>query len=46
MLVHYETKGNYYVLLGLGFNLYAYSLPELITQTKKIYNINLLTTLN
>ena len=46
MLVHYETKGNYFVLLGLGFNLYAYSLPELITQAKKIYNINLLITLN
>ena len=46
MLVHYETKGNYYVLMGLGFNLYAYSLPELITQAKGIYNINLLTTLN
>ena len=46
MLVHYETKGNYYVLLGLGFNLYAYTLPELITQVKEIYNINLLTILN
>ena len=46
MLVHYETKGNYYVLLGLGFNLYAYTLPELITQAKEIYNINLLTILN
>ena len=46
MLVHYETKGNYYMLLGLGFNLYAYTLPELITQAKVIYNINLLTILN
>ena len=46
MLIHYETKGNYYVLLGLGFNLYAYSLPELITQAKGIYNINLLIVLN
>ena len=46
MLVHYETKGNYYVLLGLGFNLYAYTLPELITQVKEIYNINLLIVLN
>ena len=46
MLVHYETKGNYFVLLGAGFNLYAYTLPELITQAKGIYNINLLTTLN
>ncbi len=46
MLVHYETKGNYYVLLGLGFNLYAYTLPELITQAKGIYNINLLIVLN
>ena len=46
MLIHYETKGNYFVLMGLGFNLYAYSLPELITQAKEIYNINLLITLN
>ena len=46
MLVHYETKGNYFVLLGVGFNLYAYTLPELITQAKGIYKINLLTTLN
>ena len=46
MLVHYETKGNYFVLLGVGFNLYAYTLPELITQVKEIYNINLLIVLN
>ena len=46
MLVHYETKGNYFVLLGVGFNLYAYTLPELITQAKEIYSINLLITLN
>ena len=46
MLVHYETKGNYFVLLGLDFNLYAYTLPELITQSKEIYNINLLCALN
>ena len=46
MLVHYETKGNYFVLLGLDFNLYAYTLPELITQAKEIYNINLLIVLN
>lgn len=46
MLVHYETKGNYFVLLSVGFNLYAYTLPELITQSKEIYNINLLIVLN
>ena len=46
MLVHYETKGDYFVLLGLDFNLYAYTLPELITQSKEIYNINLLIILN
>ena len=46
MLVHFETKGSYYVLLGAGFNLYAYSLPELITQAKETYNINLLCILN
>ena len=46
MLVHFETKGNYFVLLGVGFNLYAYTLPELITQAKEVYNINLLIVLN
>ena len=46
MLVHFETKGNYFVLLGVGFNLYAYTLSELITQAKEIYNINLLIVLN
>ena len=46
MLVHYETKGNYFVLLGVGFNLYAYTLPELIAQAKGIYSINLLIVLN
>ena len=46
MLIHYETKGNYFVLMGLGFNLYAFTLPELITQAKGIYNINLLIVLN
>ena len=43
MLIHYETKGN---LMGLGFNFYAYTLPELITQAKEIYNIDLLCVLN
>ena len=46
MLVHYETKGNYFMLLGLDFNLYAYTLSELIAQAKEIYNINLLCALN
>ena len=46
MLVHYETKGNYFMLLGLGFNLYAYTLSELIAQAKEIYNIDLLCILN
>lgn len=45
-MIHYEQKGNYYVLLGIGFNLMAYSLTDLITQAKEIYGLDLLTVLN
>jgi hypothetical protein len=45
-MIHYEKQGNYYVLLGIGYSLYCFSLSELIKQAKDIYNINLLTVLN
>lgn len=45
-MIHYEQNGNYFVLLGIGFNLMAYSLNDLIKQAKDIYNLDLLTVLN
>jgi hypothetical protein len=36
----------YFELRGNNFNLFAFSLPELIKQAKQIYNIDLLTVLN
>lgn len=45
-MIHYEQNGNYFVLLGVGFNLIAYTLPELKKQAKEIYNYNILTVLN
>jgi hypothetical protein len=33
-------------LRGNNFNLFCFSLPELISQAKSIYNIDLLTILN
>lgn len=45
-MIHYEQKGDYYVLLGIGYSLYCYSLAELIRQAKEIYNLDLLTVLN
>lgn len=45
-MIHYEEKGNYFILLGIGFNLMAYTLPELKKQAKELYNINILTFLN
>ena len=45
-MIYYNEMENYYCLLGQGFDLYAFSLYELINQAKEIYNINLLTQLN
>lgn len=45
-MIHYEQKGNYYVLLGIVFNLMAFSLTDLIKQAKEIYGLDLLTVLN
>lgn len=38
--------GNFFELRGNDFNLFCFSLAELIKQAKQIYNIDLLTVLN
>ena len=45
-MIHYEQNGNYFVLLGVGFNLMAFSMLELQRQAKLLYNIDILTFLN
>lgn len=45
-MIHYEQNGNYFVLLGIGFNLMAFSMLDLQTQAKLLYNIDILTFLN
>lgn len=45
-MVYFDNKNSFYVLLGVGFNLYAYSIPDLIKQAKEIHNFNVLTILN
>lgn len=40
------TNGCYFELRGDNFNLFCFSLAELIKQAKQIYNIDLLTVLN
>ena len=39
-------NGSYFELRGKDFNLFCFSLAELIKQAKSIYNINLLEILN
>ena len=45
-MIHYEQNGNYYVLLGIGYSLYCFSMFELIKQAKELYGLDLLTVLN
>ena len=45
-MIHYEQNGNYFILLGINFNLYAFSMLELQEQAKQIYNFDVLTLLN
>ena len=45
-MIHYEQNGNYFVLLGVGFNLMAFTMLELQQQAKRIYNFDILTLLN
>lgn len=45
MITIYKN-GCYFELRGNNFNLFCFSLPELIKQAKQIYNIDLLTILN
>jgi len=45
MITVYKN-GCYFEMRGNNFNLFCFSLPELIKQAKQIYNIDLLTVLN
>ena len=45
-MIHFDTHNSYYVLLGVGFNLFAYTLLDLIIQAKTIYNYDCYTVLN
>ena len=45
-MIHFDINNSYYVLLGVGFNLHAYTLPDLIKQAKEIYDFDCLTVLN
>ena len=45
MITIFEN-GCYFEMRGNAFNLFAFSLAELIKQAKEIYNINLLEYLN
>lgn len=45
-MIHYNQNGNYYVLLGIGFNLITFTLLDMIKQAKQIYNFDVLTILN
>lgn len=45
-MIHYEQNGNYFVLLGVGFNLICFTMIDLIKQAKEIYNFEVLAVLN
>lgn len=45
-MIHYDKENEFYELIGEGFNLFAYTLPDLIKQAWDIHKINLLETLN
>jgi len=45
-MIQVFKNGCYFELRGNNFNLFAFSLCELIKQAKQIYNIDLLTVLN
>lgn len=39
-MIHYDETNKFYVLLKIGYNLFAFTLQDLITQAKQIYNYN------
>lgn len=45
-MVHYDKTNNFYVLLGVRYDLHTFTLQDLITKAEKLYNINVLTFLN
>lgn len=46
LMITIYNNGSYFEMRGNNFNLFCFSLVELIKQAKDIYNINLLTILN
>lgn len=45
-MIQVYNNGGFFELRGNDFNLFCFSLVELIEQAKQIYNIDLLTVLN
>jgi hypothetical protein len=45
-MIHYETNGNYFILLGIGYNLITFTMKDMIIQAKQLYNLDVLTLLN
>jgi hypothetical protein len=45
-MIHFDKNNSYYVLLGVGFNLHAFTLNELREQAKEMYNFDISTVLN
>lgn len=45
-MIHFDIHNSYYVLLGVEYNLQAFTLLDLRKQAKEIYNFDLLTLLN
>ncbi len=45
-MIHFDKNNSCYILIGIGFNLHAFTLLDLRKQAKEIYNLDLLTLLN
>lgn len=45
-MIHFDKHNSYYILLGVGFNLFAYTLDDLRIKAKRLYNFDISTILN
>ncbi len=45
-MIHFDKHNSYYILTGIGYNLHAYTLSDLMKQAKELYNFDCLTVLN
>ena len=45
-MIHYEQNGNYFILLGINYNLIVYTMTELQKQALSIYGIDIRSLLN